>query len=485
MPHKYLGLVPQLATGIRLPDIVLPPILEAFKMYDSIGTLMLSYHRETAPTDVIREETNVLKGHTGTSISEYISKAIRYSDIYDILVQVEADHVSLMASPERAIKRIAGGSFEYGLSDSEIIESLNYIEREFKEASESGGVDFVTIDTCELIDLSVNKMDIYDLEAMYEERLDSDLRRELEKRYLDRVFKFVIDNDTVLYLKFSREDLIRLALKYLKSIEYIDRILSIIRKYIIRPFGIEIALDELPEHTKIKDLVFYLLELKRRGLDPDFIAPNIGFMKREDFKGDLKDFAQKLRLIHGIVKNFGSLISFHSGSGAHPYSDKGLGVWSTIRKVTGGAIKYKVSGVYIQLLLEVMSRFPKGSGPRRLYEEIYQVVLDTLEKYVLDRKGLYSPHLETMIKHYRETIERDPAKKMDPRADFFRHYFFLFQAVRDNKGVRYLREELLDLYSRDQLFREIYRRESIKLTTRMLLKLGLAGNAMWFNVLHK
>ncbi len=485
MPHKYLGLVPQLATGIRLPDIVLPPILEAFKMYDSIGTLMLSYHRETAPTDVIRGETNVLKGHTGTSISEYISRAIRYSDIYDVLVQVEADHVSLMASPERAIKRIAGGSFEYGLSDSEIIESLNYIEREFKEASESGGVDFVTIDTCELIDLSVNKMDMYDLEVMYEERLDSDLRRELEKRYLDRVFRFVIDNDTVLYLKFSREDLIRLALKYLKSIEYIDRILSIIRKYIIWPFGIEIALDELPEHTGIKDLVFYLLELKRRGLDPDFIAPNIGFMKREDFKGDLKDFAQKLRLIHGIVKNFGSLISFHSGSGAHPYSDKGLGVWSTIRKVTGGAIKYKVSGVYIQLLLEVMSRFPKGSGPRRLYEEIYQVVLDTLEKYVLDKKGLYSPHLETMIKHYRETIERDPAKKMDPRADFFRHYFFLFQAVRDNKGVRYLREELLDLYSRDQLFREIYRREAIKLTTRMLLKLGLAGNAMWFNVLYK
>jgi len=328
-------------------------------------------------------------------------------------------------------------------------------------------------------------MDIYDLEAMYEERLDSDLRRELEKRYLDRVFKFVIDNDTVLYLKFSREDLIRLALKYLKSIEYIDRILGIIRKYIIRPFGIEIALDELPEHTEIKDLVFYLLELKRRGLDPDFIAPNIGFMKREDFNGDLKEFAQKLRLIHGIVKNFGSLISFHSGSGAHPYSDKGLGVWSTIKNVTGGAIKYKVSGVYVQLLLEIMSRFPKGSGPRRLYEEIYQVVFDTLEKYILDKKGLYSPHLEAMVRRYREDIEKDPMKKMDPRADFFRHYFFLFQAIRDERGIRYLREELLDLYSRDQLFREIYRREAIKLTAKMLLKLGLAGNAMWFNILHK
>jgi len=484
MPHKYLGLVPQLATGVRLPDISIPPVLKALRDNQAYGTLMLSYHRETGPEDLIKSPSeSPLRGHTGTSITEYITKSREYSDTYGVLIQIEADHVSLTPSVERAIKRIAGGGFEYGLTEAEAEESLRYIEREFEEVTRVGGVDFVTIDTCEAIELGVDKLGEEELRGLYEERLDHDVRKRLERKYLGRVFKFVIDGRKTVYVKFSLNDLMRVSLKYLRSIEYVRKVLDLITDYIRNPFGVEIALDEVPEITPIKDLVFYISELNEEGIYPDFIAPNIGFRKREDFTNNLDELRERLELIDEVLKAFGSLISFHSGSGTHPYSDKGFKVWETIREVTGGAIKYKVSGVYVQLLLEVMSKFPKGSNPRRLYEEIYSIVVENARKYVESRKGLYSPELEKMLREYEAASAGRPENAFDPRTDLFRHYFFLFQSVKDSKGVRYLRNKVLEMYEEDSDLRSSYEREAYEFTSRMLKKLGLAGKSLQYTSL--
>lgn len=483
--RKYLGPIPHPAIGIRLPDIVVPPVLKAFKVRDVAGTLMLSYHRETAPTRIITSGKELLRGHTGTSISEYISKATRYADELGVIVEVEADHVSLMASPERAIKRIAGGEFEYGLTGEEIEESLRYIEEEFKEVKDAGGVDFVTIDTCELIDLGVNSRDDETILSLYEDKIEESIRRELERKYLDKKFYFPSDTGNIYVLKYDKISLARLALKYLESIRYVKTVYDIIKKYQgDREFGVEVALDEVPEKTSPRDLFFYLNELARIGIKVDYVAPNIGFKKREDFDEDIDELADRIDRLHTIARSLGALLSFHSGSGAHPYSDKGYGVWETIRTITNGMVKYKVSGVYIQLLLEVMSKFPENSEPRRLYEEIFDIVLENVEKYVKEKTGLYSPHLEEMLERYRREIEKNPEKKRDPRTDFFRHYFFIFQAVVDEKGRRYLREKVLDLYSKNNELRETYTREAYELTLRMIDKLGFAGNIVYYRLVE-
>ncbi len=483
--RKYLGPIPHPAIGIRLPDIVVPPVLKAFKARDVAGTLMLSYHRETAPTRIIKEAKDLLRGHTGTSIEEYITKATRYADYYGVVVEVEADHVSLMASPERAIKRIAGGGFEYGLTKEEIEESLRYIEEEFREVSRVGGVDFVTIDTCELIDLGVDEKSSEEVMSLYEDKIDGDYRRELEKTYVGKRFYFISDTGNIYVLKFTKLDVARLALKYIESIKYVLEVYKIARKYLgEREFGVEVALDELPVETRPKDLFFYVRELDRLGLRIDFIAPNVGFKKREDYDGDLDELAGKIDELHSVARSLGVLLSFHSGSGAHPYSDKGYGVWETIRDVTNGMVKYKVSGVYIQLLLEVMSRFPQGSKPRRLYEEIFDTVLDKVREYVKSKTGLYSPHLEEMLKEYEEIVKVDKSYERNPRADFFRHYFFIFQAVVDEKGKRYLRDRLLELYSEDRELREEYTREAYELTLRIIDKLGFEGNIVYYNLVE-
>ena len=471
MPTRYLGVVPHLSVGIRLPDVVAPPVLKAAKLWDSAVGLMLSYHRETAPGRVIA--SGGLQGHSGTSIHEYITKARSYSELYGAVVEVEADHVSVSISPERAVKRIAGGGFEAGLSDAEVKQALNYIEEEMKEAAEAGGVDFITVDTCELIELAADKLGLQEVEARYEELLDPDERRHLEKAYVDRLYRFFVGNDVV-EVRFSREDVARLAVKYWRSLRCIPQILELAKKHINGVLGVEVAFDETPEPTKPKDLLFYLSELKRLSVDVDFVAPNVGFAKREDYTGSLGELRERIAVLSAIARSFGAALSFHSCSGAHPYSDKGAGVLETVREATQGMLKYKVSGVYIQLLLEVMSRFPAGSRPRRLYEEIFDYVLDKVRSYVAERSGLYSPHLEEMLRRYEE--ERQKGRKYNPRSDFFRHYFFLFQAAVDGSGRRYLREAVLNLYQEDKELREFYEKEAMELTTRLLRKLGLEGN---------
>ncbi len=465
----YLGRIPRPAFGIRVPEVVLEPILEAVKDVGSFVTLMLSYNRETAPSRIIesRDPKYMYLGHTGTSIKSYISNARSKANQIGVPVEIEADHVSLMKSAERAIKRIAGAGFEAGLSEEDIRFSLSYIEEELKEAKEAGGVDFVTLDTCELIDLSVDKLSDKELLSRYENEIDLDVRRDLERRYLGRRFVLATRN-CVVAIKFSKELIARCALKYLKSIEYCVKLASVVEETLGSKVGIEIAFDEVPHETKEEELLFYLNELRVRGLDVDFVAPNVGFRKREDYDKPLSKLYVKLRRLYTVASSMGCYISIHSGSGAHPYSDKGFGVWHVVREATDGMVKYKMSGVLIQLALEVMSRFPSGSLPRKVYEEIYDAVIDHLRKVVVEKSALYSKELEEMLNRYKGD--------RNPRADVFRHYFFVFQCLRDENGRRWLRDRFVEAFEKSSELRELYRKEVKELVYRLCRALGYEGS---------
>ncbi len=459
MPHRYMGPYPTLATGIRIPEIIARPILEVHKDLGTLPTLMLSYHRETGTSEVI-ESGELLRGHTGTSIRDYITRSLEESESLGIVLQIEADHVSISPSPERAIKRITGGGWE-GVSEAEAQESLSYISRELDEARDAGGVDVVSIDATELVDLSQASGAVEPFEA-----LDRGERLRLEKAYARRVRASF--NGFSFELSIEPGRLAELYSMYRRSIEYTLRIYRLALEKLERPFGVEIVLDELPFETSPEELHFVLSELERFGVRVDYVAPNIGFSKREDYTGDLRALEERLLRLAAVARMHGALLSIHSGSGAHPYSDKGPGVWDVFREALGGRVKYKVSGVYVQLLLEVMHKFPEGSEPRRLYDEIYDSVIEAVERYVSSKTGLYSEELEQMLREYRAS-----GRARDPRASVFRHYFFLFQALRDDRGRRYLRERLVDLYNRSGELRREYEKEAKRLTARMLHKIGI------------
>lgn len=472
----YLGKMPRPAFGIRIPEIVAPAILKSFKELNMAGTLMLSFNRETAPEKFISslDPKHFYLGHTGTSISKYITSAMEFSKRFSVPIEVEADHVSIMGSVERALKRIAGVAVEEGLSNNEIEESLSYIEEEFREVARVGGVDFVTIDTCELVNTKIEVLSSKEILDMYESEVEPEYRKVLENRFL-RSLNFVSD-DRVVAIKFTKTDVAKLALKYGKSIRYVEKVLEVVRRYNEREFGVEVALDELPLRTGVKDALFYVVELVNRGVNVDFIAPNIGFKKREDYTEDLSILYEHARNLHTVLSSMGVYISIHSGSGAHPYSDKGAGVWDTVRRATGGFIKYKMSGVLIQLLLEILHQSEPGTRARRVYEEIYDSVIEHIHSVVRSRSGIYSPELEKLLRAYEEDSARQPSYRRNPRADIFRHYFYIFQAVRDHTGFRRLREELVNLLETNTEVRKRYEAEVHNLIERFSKALGFTNN---------
>ncbi|MEM1526063.1 MAG: tagaturonate epimerase family protein [Ignisphaera sp.] len=470
----YLGKLPRPAFGVRIPDIVAPAILKCFKKLNITGTLMLSFNRETAPEKYIKslDQKHFYLGHTGTSIGELIDKITHYSSSYSTPVEIEADHVSIMGSVERALKKIAGVLVEEPLTQAEIQFSLEYIEEEFREVSKNGGVDFVTIDTCELINYNADKIPDKEVIDFYESHIEPDVRKELERYYVDKTFEFVSD-DRILRIKLRKPDVARLYLKYSDSIEYTLKVYDLIRKYVHNEFGVEIAFDETPYKSNLKDILYFTLELKRRGLEPDFLAPNIGYKKREDYDNELKVLYEDLKNIVTLLNGLSVNISIHSGSGHNPYSDKGYGVWRTIGIATYGRVKYKMSGVFIQLLLEVMSRMPLGSKPRKIYEEIYDAVIDHLKRVIETKEALYSKELESMLRQYEGS-----KRKWDPRANIFRHYFYVFQALRNEKSCRVYRETLIQLYNEDPELRRAYEHEVYELIERLALALNYTSNSL-------
>lgn len=463
---QYLGKFPHLSVGVRLPEVFLEGILTGFKLRNSAGGVMLSFHRETAPEKVINAPSGIYeitRGHTGTSIKRYIELSVLKAKEKGVVVEVEADHVSVSVSSE-AVKRISGGGTHRVLSDFEVESALKYIEEEVLEATTTGNINFYTIDTCDLIDHSVDTLSKDEIETRFKDMFGSS---DVATRYTN--IDVTIGGLT---LKFSEEDVKRLSLKLLKSIEVAEKIYHVIKNLTPWRFGVEIAFDETPSVTKPEELFFVLNELKNRGIPVDFIAPNVGFLKREDYTGSLNLLYNSVKLLAEIATRFNTYLSFHSGSGSNPYSMKGTGVHETIRRATNGFFKYKVSGVYYELLMHIMSRYP---SPRvqRLFEEVYDSIIEFLEKQVQEKGELYDKVLEGRLEEYRQRASTGRYRNVE--AAVFRYYSFLALNLRRD-GQRYFRESIVQLYQENEDFRKKVDKELSSFTVALIDSLGFNDN---------
>ena len=473
----YLGPLPHPAVGIRIPEVLLEGILEAYKLRNTAGGLMLSYGRETAPEWVIDAppgEYEITMGHTGTSIRRYLTLGAEAARRKGVIVEMEADHLTITTSSARAVKRISGYKEVVSLSDEEVRAALDYIRSEVEEAASTGCVNFFTIDTCELIDYRYDSLSGAELEEAFYEEFGREEGGKLLSRYEGRDFVFVGETGRYFRVPMPRRRVMQLALKFRRSLDATCEVLRIIRSLVEAPFGVEIAFDETPHVTREDELLFYLAELRERGLRPDFIAPNVGFEKKQDYRGDLRELERRVERLAAIARSYGALLCFHSGSGSSPWSGKGPGTYEALLRATGGLLKYKISGIYYELLMEILASYPRGSRQRSLYERIYGEVYEYVKREVEEGGPLDSPALRAQLREYEEVVKRrDP---YDPRASLFRYYSFLALNFRDEAGRRYFREEIIDLYNSDEEFRARVDREVKELTLRLIDGLGFGGN---------
>lgn len=476
---RYLGPLRHPAIGIRIPEIFLTGILRAYKRRSVAGGLMLSFGRETATERVINAPQGMYEitmGHTGTSIKKYMTMSAEDASKEGVIIEIEADHLIIVGSSAKAVKRIAGIHEETRITPEELERSIAYNREEIDEAVSTGVVNAFTTDTSDLIDHRAETWNDKLVQERFEESFSAKEKREFHDRYVGREFIFPSINGGSYKYCLSNLQLMRLALKFKESIRVNREIYDYIKEKMNSPFGFEISLDETTEKTRDEEILFYLSEWKSSGAHADFVAPNIGFKKRQDFNGNLKELEALVARQAAIARYFGALLSIHSGSGTTPHSGKGSGTYRALLNATGGNLKYKISGVYFELLLELLASFPSGSKERELYNNIFDAVYEYLCGELERGGSLASEILRKQIEGYERGIIRGTRKRRNPRATFFRFNSFLALNLRDAGGRRYFRDALVTLYRDDTKFHELVDHEVEKLTLRLIDGLKFVNN---------
>jgi len=190
---RYLGVIHHPAIGIRIPEVFLTGILKAFKKKNVAGGLMLSFGRETATEEVINSppgKYEITKGHTGTSIKKYITMSAEAALKEGLIIEIEADHIMIIGSTIKAVKRIAGIHEETKIDIEELKKSIEYAKNEIDEAISTNFVNSFTIDTCDLFNLDVYKWDNEKLKNEFEKNFSENERERLLNQYIGKNFKF-------------------------------------------------------------------------------------------------------------------------------------------------------------------------------------------------------------------------------------------------------------------------------------------------------
>ncbi len=476
---NFFGKLHHPAIGIRIPEIFLPGIISAFKKYHTAGGLMLSFGRETSTEEVINAPMGkfpISLGHTGTSIPKYLREARKWARKQAVPVELEADHLIIIGSPERAVKRIEGVWEKRELDPKKLQASFKYNFSAIDEALATARIGCFTTDTSDLFLEEVDKYSAKELEKEFSLAIAESKQKELFSRY-EKPFQLKAKQKTFT-LKFSREEVKRLYLKYHLSLRANARLYDYIKaKLGSKKFGFEISMDETEYLTSPKDAFFYLMEWTSTGRHFDYFAPNVGFKKRSDYSGSLASLFKRVEKFDAICRYFdGAMLSFHSGSGTTPWSGKGEGVYEVLLKATGSRLKYKISGVYYELLLSLLERGDAGKEGEELYQEIFDKVYEFCKEQIRKQGELSSKLLERQLKRYERDVKSGKCRERDSRADFFRFNSWLALAHRDERGRRIYRKRLVELYQKNFKFQKIVDREVFELTERLILGLKFKNN---------
>jgi hypothetical protein len=218
--------------------------------------------------------------------------------------------------------------------------------------SAAAGFTFFTIDPSAFVGNDADRMSEAELNGAVQQQYNDGVWDSAgwSDAYLNQTFEV----GHGLALRFTREQLLRAAVKYARAIHQTAKVAAAIRETCgNRPFEIEVSVDETDSVTSPLDHLFVGLELKRRhvpnvvSLAPRFIGE---FEKGIDYRGDYHVFEQQLREHVAVAKFCGPYkISIHSGS------DK-FSIYPIIGRVCGDLLHLKTAGTSYLEALRVVAR---------------------------------------------------------------------------------------------------------------------------------
>ena len=491
--------LPAIAAGNRHPEISLPAAFTAFGMIlDKFGanwasTVQLSATREMTTDDAIAArsgEDPVAVGHTRVSIQHLyhagLWAAIRAG--WRSGYTAEADHF------------IVSGSTETGIARS--------VEMVKEAIHHAAGYTKFTTDTSRLFEL---ESDLRHPQAWSDSAVEERFRQIFspkEARWVLAEFERPIQIDLgpvegtkgwrrSMGARFSREQIMRLAVKFGRSLKLNEELYDCIRAAkagagMNAEFDFEPSLDEAETLTTPAELLFYMHWLKARGRPAQLVPPNLGFKKRQAYPVKLettrehgvgleeyshhkmwpelvssviRDYGSKplaelsarVGLLADVARFFNATLSIHSGSG------KQAEVLECIGRATRGRVNYKISGELQLQLLDVLSEQPASSPWRRLFERMVHRANQFAATGAFDRESELAARY---IKMGREFSLGDPARGRVDGNLFLVFWLGNLVGSRDLQAPgadqRFFKEKLADLP--EDLVAEVRKRNSRYIT---------------------
>ncbi len=233
-------------------------------------------------------------------------------------------------------------------SDADHLKTLDDI----RSTVAAGFVGF-TVDPSDHIVNRADTMSLGELEQAYTQLFSTAAEAAgFLKEYADKEF-LVKGEKRGIVIKMSKEELLRLAIKYLPAIRHtITSYRELQKLFGDRPFDFEMSVDETETPTTASAHFLVASELAKAGVQLTSLAPRfIGeFQKAIDYIGDLNEFRRQLREHVTIAEHFGGYkISVHSGS------DK-FSIFPIVGEETGGVFHEKTAGTSYLEALRIVSR---------------------------------------------------------------------------------------------------------------------------------
>ena len=198
------------------------------------------------------------------------------------------------------------------------------------------------------------------------------------------------------------------------------------------PFDLELSIDEHPGDVPTFDcltseieLIFVLLEARRRGIPLTHVAPNFGVEKGTDYRGadGLTGFEARARSLCRIAEEFGVMADFHSGDDLSAAVRQGIG------RATEGRNHFKVSPNLQLLFAEVLAEHHP----------------DLFGRWWRDALAYAQREAAAGSAFAAECIRQSDILRPSAHDAIFHNFSFAFVGRRDEHGQFICREEFYDL----------------------------------------
>ena len=301
-------------------------------------------------------------------------RAVKEFGLFPVLAQQSIREMARSArSPEDVMDDVTWAVFQEGYRGGFAADADHLKTREDVDATFKAGFTMYTIDPSDYVDDESSRHDLGTLREKFSDLPWDGLKSnqtDCFRRYLHRKFELT-SREGSLRLEFTKEKLLRAAVKYAHAIGHVAEMNRHLEKlFKEKKFDMEISIDETIEPTSPLEHFFIASELHRLGVHFQGIAPRfVGkFEKAIDYIGDLKEFESDLRNHVIIAKSSGYKLSVHSGS------DK-FSIYPILGRLARDIIHLKTAGTSYLETLRIVARHDP-----RLFREIVSSSLRYFEK---------------------------------------------------------------------------------------------------------